>query len=96
MDLCVALAGTLVADPALPASAAATARAAAAFVGNGIASPAVRGLLRSTPLGAKPAVVLGGIVLACAAAVGGMSISATLVVPVAPSSHTHTRKDCLI
>ncbi len=74
MDLSAALGGPLAAEPLVAAGVAeATARAAAAFVSDGIAPPAVRSLLRTAPLGATLAVGLAGMVLACAAAVGGMS-----------------------
>jgi RNA polymerase sigma factor (sigma-70 family) len=72
LSLSAALAGSLVAESAVPANAAsATARAAAAFTATGAAPPAVRALLRGAPAGWALA-GLAGLVLACAAVAAGL------------------------
>jgi RNA polymerase sigma factor (sigma-70 family) len=65
LSLSAALAGSLVAESAVPAGvAAATARAAAVFTTTGAAPPAVRALLRGAPVG-RALAGLVGLVLAC-------------------------------
>jgi RNA polymerase sigma factor (sigma-70 family) len=72
LSLSAALAGALVAGPAVSAGVAtATAQAAAVFTATGAAPPAVRALLRGVPVGWSLAGLVG-LVLACAAGALGL------------------------
>jgi RNA polymerase sigma factor (sigma-70 family) len=74
LSLSAALAGPLVAESASAAEvAAATARAAAVFRATGVVPPALRALLRGTPLAWKLAAGLLGLTLACMAAAPGLA-----------------------
>jgi RNA polymerase sigma factor (sigma-70 family) len=74
LSLSAALAGPLVAEPALAADViGATARAAAACRATGVAAPSVLALLRGAPVAWKLATGLVGLVLACSAGAVGLS-----------------------
>ncbi len=86
LALSAALAGTLVAEPAVSAGVAiATAREAAAFTATGAAPPAVRALLRGVPVGRSLAGLVG-LVLVCGAAALGLGGSPRQPDPPAPAA----------